>query len=79
MEGALVGRLGIVSRLVSAGEQVLRVGGIAGVVALPELRGRGVASALLRQAAIFMREEVCVPSGCEKCVGPGTVTQPLLS
>ncbi|MGH7779195.1 MAG: GNAT family N-acetyltransferase, partial [Candidatus Binataceae bacterium] len=47
IDGRLAGALVIVTREITAGDQLLRVAGIGDVVTRPEHRRRGVASAML--------------------------------
>jgi aminoglycoside 2'-N-acetyltransferase I len=69
----LAGRLAIFDRQVSAGDVTVRVGGIGGVATKPNLRHRGVASALLSRAADFMKRQLGVEFGlllCQPAVSP---------
>lgn len=64
----LVSHAGVVKHFVSAGEQQVTVGGIGGVVTVPEAQGRGYASAALQEATTFMREELMVEFGMLFCL-----------
>jgi aminoglycoside 2'-N-acetyltransferase I len=59
-EEEIAGRLAIFDRQVSAGGVTVRVGGIGGVATKLQVRHRGVASALLRGAAGFMKRQLGV-------------------
>ncbi|MBN1976229.1 MAG: GNAT family N-acetyltransferase [Anaerolineae bacterium] len=52
--------------------QPVKLGGIGGVVALPEWRGRGLGTATLERAAAFMQDELQVAFGLLIC-GPDMV------
>ncbi len=67
LAGEVVSRVGILKRVVSAGDEVVVVGGISGVATLPEYRRRGYASALMRNAQEFMREELPTDFGLLIC------------
>lgn len=54
---ALVVCVRVFERTISVGNQPLHVGGVGGVMTLPEWRHRGLASMTLRRAAEFMRHE----------------------
>ncbi len=54
----LIGCLGILKRTVSIAERRVQVGGIAGVITHPEWRRRGVASALLKEAVVFIERSL---------------------
>ena len=54
----LVGRLSVVRRTVRAGDQLIEVGGVAGVTTLPELRGRGIARALMERTAALIADDL---------------------
>lgn len=92
VDGSLVGRVGILKRTISVGEELLRVGGICGVVTAPEFRGRGIASALLGESVAFVKNSLRLPfalltcrseleafyekSGWKTVKGPTVFTQP---
>ncbi len=61
LEGRLVGRVGILERRISVGQELLRVGGICGVVTVPEYRDRGIASALLNESVAFIKNRLSLP------------------
>lgn len=67
LEGKLAGRLGVLDREVSVDGEILRVGGIGGVATKQEFRHRGVASALLRDAAGLMKNTLGVEFGMLLC------------
>lgn len=67
LEGELASHVGIVARTVDAGGELVKVGGISGVWTVPEQRGRGAASAAMRAAAAFMRDELQVDFGLLLC------------
>ena len=72
-EDQLAGRLAIFEREVSAGGVIVRVGGIGGVATRPRFRHQGVASALMSDAAEFMKNELGVEFGfllCQPKVSP---------
>jgi len=73
IEERLAGALEIVTREVKAGVESARVAGIGGVKTKPELRLRGVASAMLSAAAQLMRDRLDVEFGlliCQRRVAP---------
>jgi predicted N-acetyltransferase YhbS len=55
--GRIVAHVGIIDLTVRIGRARLRMGGLAGVMTDPEHRGRGLASACMRDAVDFMRRE----------------------
>ena len=67
LDGSLVGRVGILGRTISVGQELLRVGGICGVVTVPEYRGRGVASALLDESVAFIKKRLSLPFALLTC------------
>jgi GNAT superfamily N-acetyltransferase len=67
LEGSLVGRVGILERSISVEEELLRVGGICGVVTVPEYRGRGIASALLGESVAFIKNRLSLPFALLTC------------
>ena len=67
IDDTVVSRVGILKRVVSAGDEVVVVGGISGVTTLPEYRGHGYASSLLKCAHRFMREELPTNFGLLIC------------
>ena len=67
------GMLVIVSRNVSVGKQRITVGGIGGVVMRPELRGLGIATAMLNKAGEFIKHTLGADFGlliCRREVAP---------
>jgi GNAT superfamily N-acetyltransferase len=67
LDGSLVGRVGILERTISVGQELLRVGGICGVVTTPEYRGRGIASALLDESVTFVKNSLRLPFALLTC------------
>jgi GNAT superfamily N-acetyltransferase len=67
LDGSLVGRVGILQRTISAGQELLRVGGICGVVTVPEYRGRGIATALLDESVAFIKKRLSLPFALLTC------------
>jgi GNAT superfamily N-acetyltransferase len=67
LDGRLVGRLSLARREIGVGGTLVDVGGVAGVTTLPELRGRGIAAAMMRRTAAFFGEELRVPFGHLLC------------
>jgi GNAT superfamily N-acetyltransferase len=67
LDGRLVGRVGILERTISVGQELLRVGGICGVVTVPEFRGRGFAGALLGESVAFIRNSLHLPFALLTC------------
>jgi GNAT superfamily N-acetyltransferase len=59
--------VGVLKRRVEVGEITLEIGGIGGVVTHPDHRQHGFASALLRSAAEFMRDDLQVEFGLLLC------------
>jgi aminoglycoside 2'-N-acetyltransferase I len=71
-DGHVVSHVGILEATVQAGEREVRVGGIGGVVSVPEAQGRGHIHTAMRRAAEFMRDELQVEFGMLFCL-PGLV------
>lgn len=67
-EGRVVSHVGVLETAVRAGEREIRVGGIGGVVSVPEASGRGHAHAAMSRAAEFMRDELQVEFGMLFCL-----------
>jgi GNAT superfamily N-acetyltransferase len=67
IEDELAGRLAVFDRKVSAGCDLVRVGGIGGVATREQFRRRGIASALLSRAAEFMKNDLRVEFGLLLC------------
>lgn len=67
LDGSLVGRVSILERMISVGQKLLRVGGICGVVTVPEYRGRGIASALLGESVAFIKRRLDLPFALLTC------------
>lgn len=67
LEGSLVGRVGILERAISVGQELLRVGGICGVVTVPEYRGHGIASTLLDESVAFIKKRLSLPFALLTC------------
>jgi GNAT superfamily N-acetyltransferase len=63
----MVGHLGIGTRVIQAGDQEVRVGGIGGVRTREAWRGKGIATLLLHRAAEAMREDLMLPFGFMTC------------
>jgi GNAT superfamily N-acetyltransferase len=66
-DGNLVGRIGILQRTISVGQELLLVAGICGVVTVPEYRGRGIASALLNESVAFIKNRLSLPFALLTC------------
>ena len=66
--GCVVSHVGVLQTTVRAGEHAVRVGGIGGVVSVPEAQGRGHAQSAMRRAAEFMRDELRVEFGMLFCL-----------
>ncbi len=87
-EGEFISHVGVVDRIVTAGGQPLRIGGVGAVATAPEWRRRGYARQLMEAAAVFMRDELRVRAGLLLCgdemapyygrLGWQTVPSPLL-
>jgi GNAT superfamily N-acetyltransferase len=67
-DNQLASHVGIVKHIVTVGVQQVPVGGIGGVVTVPEAQGRGYASAALQAATKFMCEELLVEFGMLFCL-----------
>jgi GNAT superfamily N-acetyltransferase len=67
VDGQLVSHVEIVERTGTVDGRPVRLGGIGGVVTLPEWRGRGLATAGLERAAALMRDELQVAFGLLIC------------
>lgn len=66
-ENTLVGRIGIVKRKITAGDSILWVSGISGVITRPEWRMQGIASMLLNKTAEFLAEVLNTEFGLLIC------------
>jgi aminoglycoside 2'-N-acetyltransferase I len=67
MDGMLVSHVEIVERDAQVGRDRLKLGGIGGVMTLPEWRGRGLAQAGMRKAQEFICEEMDADFGLLMC------------
>lgn len=67
IEGKLAGRVGILQRTISVGQKLLPVGGVCGVVTVPEYRGRGIASVLLDESIAFIKKRLSLPFALLTC------------
>ena len=67
LDGSLVGRVGVLERTISVGQELLRVGGICGAVTVPEYRDRGIASALLNESVAFIKNRLSLPFALLTC------------
>jgi GNAT superfamily N-acetyltransferase len=67
LDGSLVGRVGILQRTISVGQELLRVGGICGVVTVPEYKSRGIATALLNESVGFIKKRLSLPFALLTC------------
>jgi aminoglycoside 2'-N-acetyltransferase I len=66
-DGQLVSHAEIVERTGTVNGRPVKLGGIGGVVTLPEWRGRGLATATLEHAAAFMHDDLRVAFGLLIC------------
>jgi GNAT superfamily N-acetyltransferase len=57
----------IVKRTITVGEQTMVVGGVGGVMTLPAMRGRGMATSAMRHAADFICDELRANAGVLFC------------
>jgi GNAT superfamily N-acetyltransferase len=67
VDGQLVSHVEIVERTGTVDGEPVKLGGIGGVVTLPEWRGRGLATAALARATALMRDELQVAFGLLIC------------
>ena len=67
-----VSMLLLLQRTIIVDGQALSVGGVGSVMTPPEWRGRGYASAAMRAASVFIRDEIKAPFGLLIC-GPHRV------
>ena len=67
LHASLVGRVGILDRTISVGQELLRVGGICGVVTAPGYRDRGIAGALLGESVAFVKNRLNLPFALLTC------------
>ena len=67
LDESLVGRVGILTREISVGQELLQVSGICGVVTAPEYRGRGIASELLGESVAFVKNRLSFPFALLTC------------
>jgi GNAT superfamily N-acetyltransferase len=63
----VVGRVGVLERVISVDDSPLDVGGITGVVTEPDYRNRGVARRLVACAVLFLRDEHQLPFALLTC------------
>ena len=63
VDGCIASQVEILDRTVTAGARHLRVGGISGVVTLPEYRRRGLSTAALQAASCFLRDALHISFG----------------
>jgi predicted GNAT family N-acyltransferase len=67
-DGRAVAHIGVLQTTVRVGEREISVGGVGGVVSVPEARGRGHVHAGMRRAAQFMCDELKVEAGMLFCL-----------
>jgi GNAT superfamily N-acetyltransferase len=67
-DGRVASHVGVLKHTVSAGGVPVVVGGVGGVVTVPEMQGRGLARRAMRHAAAFMCEELGVEFGLLFCL-----------
>ena len=67
VEGRVVSQAAILERVGRVAGQPVKLGGVGGVIALPEWRGRGLTGAAMRRAAEFMCRELGVEFGLLVC------------
>ena len=73
VDDTLVSCLRLLQRVVSAGDQPVRVGGVGGIMTRPQWQRRGLASATLRRAAELIADELRAEIGfllCREEVAP---------
>ncbi len=68
VEGRVGSHVGVLKHTVSAGGVPVVVGGVGGVVTVPEMQGHGLAQKGMRHAAAFMCEEMGVEFGLLFCL-----------
>jgi aminoglycoside 2'-N-acetyltransferase I len=67
VDGRTVNHVGILKHTIRVGERAVVVGGVGGVVTVPEAQGRGYAQKTLQRAVEFMRDELGVEFGFLFC------------
>lgn len=67
-DGRPASHVGVLKHTVSAGGTPVVVGGVGGVVTVPEMQGRGLAHKGMRHAAAFLCEELGVEFGLLFCL-----------
>jgi predicted acetyltransferase len=67
LEESLIGRVGILERTISVGQELLPAGGICGVVTAPEFRRHGIASAMLEESVFFIKNNLHLPFALLTC------------
>lgn len=67
-DGRLVNHVAILPRTVSVGGTPVNVGGISAVMTHPDARGKGYASAAMRRAAEFIRDDMTADFGLLVCL-----------
>ena len=68
VDGRPASHVGVLKHTVSAGGTPVVVGGVGGVVTVPEMQGRGLAQKGMRHAAAFLCEEMGVEFGLLFCL-----------
>lgn len=66
-DGQRVCHIDITERTAIAGGHPVRLGGVGGVMTIPEYRGRGIASAALKRAGAFLHDSLVVEFGLLTC------------
>ncbi len=66
--GRVVSHVGVLQTTVRAGQNAVRIGGVGGVVSVPEAQGRGHAQSAMRRAVEFMGDELQVEFGMLFCL-----------
>ncbi|MEO8434182.1 MAG: GNAT family N-acetyltransferase [Pyrinomonadaceae bacterium] len=67
-ERRVVSHVGVLEAVVRTGDQEVKVGGIGGVVSVPEAQGHGHIHAAMERAVEFMRDELKVEFGMLFCL-----------
>ncbi len=67
LDGRIVSMVGVLTRKIRVGQQVITVAGVGGVATHPDYQRRGLAGQLMQRAADFMRDELRVPFALLVC------------
>jgi GNAT superfamily N-acetyltransferase len=67
LDEGLVTQVGVLQRTITIGQNPLLIGGISFLITEPEHRGRGFASIIMKEAIVFLKNELGLPFGLLTC------------